>query len=42
MGRLHQLELENFKSYRGHKLIGPFADFTSVIGPNGAGKVYVL
>lgn len=24
--------------YRGHQIIGPFKDFTSVIGPNGAGK----
>jgi structural maintenance of chromosome 1 len=32
------LELENFKSYAGLQIIGPFQDFTSVIGPNGAGK----
>jgi structural maintenance of chromosome 1 len=32
------LELENFKSYAGVQLIGPFRDFTSIIGPNGAGK----
>lgn len=38
MGRLDRLELENFKSYAGHLVIGPFADFTSIIGPNGAGK----
>lgn len=36
-GRLIQLELENFKSYRGRQLIGPFDSFTSIIGPNGAG-----
>ncbi|KAF9905566.1 Structural maintenance of chromosomes protein 1 [Lobosporangium transversale] len=38
MGRLHRIELENFKSYKGHQTIGPFHDFTCVIGPNGAGK----
>ncbi|KAL1922042.1 uncharacterized protein VTP21DRAFT_10684 [Calcarisporiella thermophila] len=38
MGRLVRLELENFKSYKGHQMIGPFHNFTSVIGPNGAGK----
>ncbi|KAJ1809122.1 Structural maintenance of chromosomes protein 1, partial [Coemansia sp. RSA 2598] len=38
MGRLVQLELENFKSYRGHQVIGPFSSFTAVVGPNGAGK----
>ena len=32
------LELENFKSYAGRHVIGPFRDFTSVIGPNGSGK----
>lgn len=38
MGRLLQLELENFKSYGGNQVIGPFHDFTCVVGPNGAGK----
>ncbi|KAG0331981.1 Structural maintenance of chromosomes protein 1 [Podila humilis] len=37
-GRLHRIEVENFKSYKGHQTIGPFNDFTCVIGPNGAGK----
>ena len=37
-GRLLRLEVENFKSYRGHQEIGPFKQFTAVIGPNGAGK----
>lgn len=32
------LELENFKSYAGRQIIGPFTNFTCVIGPNGAGK----
>lgn len=30
--------MENFKSYKGEQLIGPFKDFTAIIGPNGAGK----
>ncbi|KAG0360806.1 RecF/RecN/SMC [Gamsiella multidivaricata] len=38
MGRLHRIELENFKSYKGHQIIELFNDFTCVIGPNGAGK----
>ncbi|KAJ7566192.1 hypothetical protein O6H91_02G092200 [Diphasiastrum complanatum] len=37
-GRIHRLELENFKSYKGHQIIGPFKNFTAIIGPNGAGK----
>ncbi|KAJ7068585.1 condensin complex subunit SMC1 [Mycena amicta] len=35
---LVQIEVSDFKSYRGHQTIGPFKNFTSVIGPNGAGK----
>ena len=35
---LVRIELCDFKSYRGHHLIGPFSPFTSIIGPNGAGK----
>ncbi|KAF7984629.1 hypothetical protein HWV62_12853 [Athelia sp. TMB] len=35
---LIQIEVCDFKSYRGHQTIGPFRNFTSVIGPNGAGK----
>lgn len=38
MGRLLRIEAENFKSYAGTQVIGPFKDFTAVIGPNGAGK----
>ena len=34
---LLRLELENFKSYKGHQVIGPLKPFTAVIGPNGAG-----
>ncbi|KAH7517383.1 hypothetical protein FEM48_Zijuj09G0057800 [Ziziphus jujuba var. spinosa] len=37
-GKILRLELENFKSYKGLQIIGPFYDFTAIIGPNGAGK----
>ncbi|CAH2064119.1 unnamed protein product [Thlaspi arvense] len=37
-GKILRLELENFKSYKGYQLIGPFKDFTAIIGPNGSGK----
>nr|WJN25071.1 condensin complex subunit [Tranzscheliella williamsii] len=35
---LRRLEIENFKSYRGQQVVGPFHAFTAVIGPNGSGK----
>lgn len=35
---LVRLETENFKSYRGKQIIGPFYSFSCVIGPNGSGK----
>ncbi|CAL4999284.1 unnamed protein product [Urochloa decumbens] len=41
-GRIHRLEVENFKSYKGLQTIGPFSDFTAMIGPNGAGKSNLL
>jgi len=37
MGKLKSLILENFKSYLGEQIIGPFQDLTAVIGPNGSG-----
>ncbi|CAI9278220.1 unnamed protein product [Lactuca saligna] len=37
-GKIDRIELENFKSYKGHQVIGPFFDFTAIIGPNGSGK----
>ncbi|KAG8387646.1 hypothetical protein BUALT_Bualt02G0043000 [Buddleja alternifolia] len=37
-GKILRIELENFKSYKGHQIIGPFYDFTAIIGPNGSGK----
>ncbi|KAG8960566.1 Structural maintenance of chromosomes protein 1 [Tulasnella sp. 419] len=33
-----RLEVCDFKSYRGHQVIGPFKNFTSIMGPNGSGK----
>lgn len=36
------LELENFKSYAGKHVIGPFKDFTSIVGPNGSGKSNIM
>ena len=43
MGRIDRLEVENFKSYAGKQVIGPFNDaFSAVIGPNGAGKSNVM
>ncbi|TFK48882.1 P-loop containing nucleoside triphosphate hydrolase protein [Heliocybe sulcata] len=35
---LIRIEVCDFKSYRGHRTLGLFRNFTSVIGPNGAGK----
>ena len=37
-GRIVRLEMYNFKSYSGRRVVGPFKNFTAVIGPNGAGK----
>lgn len=37
---LQFIEMENFKSYRGHVVVGPLKQFTAVIGPNGSGKSY--
>jgi structural maintenance of chromosome 1 len=42
MGKLRVLELENFKSYAGKTVVGPFDDFTCIIGPNGAGKSNIM
>jgi len=38
LGKIHRMEIENFKSYKGSQVIGPFAGFTAIIGPYGAGK----
>ncbi|XP_043357443.1 structural maintenance of chromosomes protein 1A isoform X3 [Dermochelys coriacea] len=37
MGFLKLIEIENFKSYKGRQIIGPFRRFTAIIGPNGSG-----
>uniref|UniRef100_A0A8C8ZFN2 Structural maintenance of chromosomes 1B n=1 Tax=Prolemur simus TaxID=1328070 RepID=A0A8C8ZFN2_PROSS len=42
MGRLELLFVENFKSWRGRQVIGPFRRFTCIIGPNGSGKSNVM
>nr|XP_040132773.1 structural maintenance of chromosomes protein 1B isoform X2 [Ictidomys tridecemlineatus] len=42
MGRLDVLLVENFKSWRGRQVIGPFRRFTCIIGPNGSGKSNVM
>ncbi|XP_021072664.1 structural maintenance of chromosomes protein 1B [Mus pahari] len=42
MGRLEVLLVENFKSWRGRQVIGPFKRFTCIIGPNGSGKSNVM
>lgn len=34
---IDRIEVNNFKSYKGHHVIGPFRSFTAVVGPNGAG-----
>ena len=36
-GRLSRVVVENFKSYSGVQVLGPFTDFTCIVGPNGAG-----
>ena len=35
---LDRLELENFKSYKGQQVVGPFSKFSCIVGPNGAGE----
>jgi len=40
---LTHIELENFKSYYGRRVIGPFHKrFSSIVGPNGSGKSNVI
>ena len=40
---IRDLEVDNFKSYAGTHIIGPFhKTFTAVIGPNGSGKSNVI
>uniref|UniRef100_A0A3Q4MUB8 Structural maintenance of chromosomes protein 1B-like n=1 Tax=Neolamprologus brichardi TaxID=32507 RepID=A0A3Q4MUB8_NEOBR len=42
MGYLKQLDIENFKSWRGKQIIGPFLQFNCIIGTNGSGKSNVM
>uniref|UniRef100_A0A671TX45 Structural maintenance of chromosomes 1B n=1 Tax=Sparus aurata TaxID=8175 RepID=A0A671TX45_SPAAU len=42
MGYLKQIEVENFKSWRGKQVIGPFMRFNCIIGTNGSGKSNVM
>ncbi|XP_054633264.1 structural maintenance of chromosomes protein 1B isoform X2 [Dunckerocampus dactyliophorus] len=42
MGILRQIEVENFKSWRGKQVIGPFIGFNCIIGTNGSGKSNVM
>lgn len=37
-GRVKELVIQDFKSYKGKEVVGPFKDFTTIIGPNGSGK----
>ncbi|KAJ2394657.1 Structural maintenance of chromosomes protein 4, partial [Coemansia sp. RSA 2559] len=38
-----QMVLENFKSYSGRQVIGPFhRSFSAIVGPNGSGKSNVI
>ena len=37
---VERMIVEDFKSYKGKQLIGPFRNnFVAVIGPNGSGKL---
>uniref|UniRef100_A0A3B3R4P6 Structural maintenance of chromosomes 1B n=1 Tax=Paramormyrops kingsleyae TaxID=1676925 RepID=A0A3B3R4P6_9TELE len=36
MGYMKQVEVENFKSWRGKQVLGPFKQFTCIIGTNGS------
>ena len=33
--RIDRIVVQDFKSYKGRQIIGPFKSFTAVIGPNG-------
>ncbi|KAG9780440.1 structural maintenance of chromosome protein, partial [Aureobasidium melanogenum] len=40
---IRQLVMNNFKSYAGRQVVGPFhASFSAVVGPNGSGKSNVI
>ncbi|XP_066505148.1 structural maintenance of chromosomes protein 1B [Hoplias malabaricus] len=42
MSYLKQIDVENFKSWRGKQTIGPFKRFNCIIGTNGSGKSNVM
>ncbi|XP_048863361.1 structural maintenance of chromosomes protein 1B isoform X4 [Brienomyrus brachyistius] len=42
MGYMKQIEVENFKSWRGKQVLGPFKRFTCIVGTNGSGKSNVM
>ncbi|KAL0213005.1 hypothetical protein RCL1_006631 [Eukaryota sp. TZLM3-RCL] len=42
MHLLHRLLLNNFKSYDGAHIVGPFRKFSAIIGPNGSGKSNIM
>uniref|UniRef100_A0A672U0J1 Structural maintenance of chromosomes protein n=1 Tax=Strigops habroptila TaxID=2489341 RepID=A0A672U0J1_STRHB len=42
MGYLKLLVMKDFKSWRGHQVIGPFMKFNCIIGPNGSGKSNIM
>ncbi|XP_034031732.1 structural maintenance of chromosomes protein 1B [Thalassophryne amazonica] len=42
MGFLKQINVENFKSWKGKQIIGPFMRFSCIIGTNGSGKSNIM
>ncbi|XP_027598433.1 structural maintenance of chromosomes protein 1B [Pipra filicauda] len=42
MGYLKVLVVQDFKSWRGQQVIGPFMRFNCIIGPNGSGKSNIM
>ncbi|NWR33805.1 SMC1B protein, partial [Tachuris rubrigastra] len=42
MGYLKLLVVQDFKSWRGQQVIGPFMRFSCIIGPNGSGKSNIM
>ncbi|NWR54407.1 SMC1B protein, partial [Bucorvus abyssinicus] len=42
MGYLKLLVMEDFKSWRGQQVIGPFMRFNCIVGPNGSGKSNIM
>ncbi|XP_068169173.1 structural maintenance of chromosomes protein 1B isoform X2 [Antennarius striatus] len=42
MGYLKQINIDNFKSWKGKHVIGPFLRFNCVIGTNGSGKSNIM